>query len=383
MFAHLRDPAMPALQTLTPEDLARITGTPGTRLLRARYQPGARAVLHVALAGGSEGSVWFFAGTKAQSLARKMPHARLDAASGALFESFPQDHRLPQMARFVAEAATLASRLVGGPIAGPPHLLRYRPGLSATFRVIRSDARVFYVKQTPGQDVQAQARMMADLQAATEGSQLGVARVAGLIPDLGLIAYAVAPGRPLDMILQDSGPLSAAGFVRQVTQGLQSMWSLPLRPSRTLDRSALLARSDQAARMIALLDPQAGRTAADMVAGLRDTAAEVRAMPVHADMKLEHAFLSGPMTTLIDIESLSLGDPDLDLAQLEARLAMAELGGMITKATSSAAAQVLRARAGPHYPWFATCARLQCARFFAQRFEPEMIPQMSKILSLS
>ena len=76
MFAHLSDPDLPALDGLVQEDLDRITGTPGTRLLRARYQPGARAVIHVELGHGQEGSVWFFAGTKAQGLARRLPDAR-------------------------------------------------------------------------------------------------------------------------------------------------------------------------------------------------------------------------------------------------------------------------------------------------------------------
>ena len=76
MFVHLSDPALPSLGSLAPADLARITGAPQARLLRARYQPGARAVLHVALGpqdGAAEGAIWFFAGEKAQKLARRMP----------------------------------------------------------------------------------------------------------------------------------------------------------------------------------------------------------------------------------------------------------------------------------------------------------------------
>jgi hypothetical protein len=141
-----------------------------------------------------------------------------------------------------------------------------------------------------------------------------------------------------------------------------------------------LTRADQARQMIALLDPQTGQVAAGLVDELRTRAIPVRALPVHADMKLEHAFLSGPKTTLIDIESLSLGDPDYDLAKLEARLAMAELAGLITPSEVAAATEVLLALAGPHYPWFATCARLQCAKYFAQRFDPATIPLMRRIL---
>ncbi len=383
MFTQLRDPALPALQHLTAADLDRITGAPGTRLLRARYQPGARAVLHVALGNGAEGSVWFFAGTKAKSLSQQLQHARLDAASGALFQGFPQDHRIPQLARFMADGATLAPRLIGGPMAEPPHLMRYRPGLSATFRMKRDDGSVFYVKLTPGDDVLAQARMLADLSEVSAGSTLGVAAVRGVIPELSLIAYTAAPGRPLDSILQGAAPSMAAGCMQQVIQGLQTLWSLPLCPVRTLDRTALLARAEQAQQMIALSDPEAGQIADTLVAGLRANVVPVRSLPVHADMKLEHAFLSGPKTTLIDIESLSLGDPDYDLAKLVARLMMAELDGTMTRTAVLTASRVLLAVAGPHYPWFENCARLHCAKFYAQRFDPALVPAMRRMLALN
>jgi Phosphotransferase enzyme family len=383
MFSHLCDPDLPAMQTLVQADLDRITGTPGTRLLRARYQPGARAVLHVDLGAGQEGSVWFFAGTKAQGLARRLPDARLDAASGALFQTFPQDHRMPHLATFVSNVDNFCPRLIGGEIAGPPQLMRYRPGLSATFRVRRQDGCVFYVKQTPGEDVQAQARAMTEMSAAIAGSNLGVAEVAGVIPDLGLIAYAAAPGRPLDLILSGAAPSAVTSAMVQVSKSLQTLWSLSVHPARTLDKSALLARAEQASQMIALLDPPVGRVAAAMVDRLRTSAVQMRAMPIHADMKLEHAFLSGTGTTLIDIESLSLGDPNYDLAKLEARLSMAELAGMITPAEVAVATKVLHALAGPHYSWFVACARLQCAKFFAQRFDPATIPMMRSILERS
>lgn len=379
MFAHLRDPDLPALETLDQAALDRICGARRARLLRARYQPGARAILHVALGdhpGADEGSVWFYAGTKAQSLVRRLPDARLDAASGGLFQSFPHDHRMPHLAVFVAGAMGLAPRLIGGAAAGPPRLMRYRPGLSATFRWQRADGRVFFVKQTPGEDVVAQAAAVTALGDAARGLAVGFAPVMGVIPDLGLIAYARAEGQGLDQMLPD-----APQAMGQVTQALRALWCLPVAPVRVLDRDALLTRADQARQMIALLDPETGQTAAGVVACLAARPVTVRRHPIHADMKLEHAFLSGPHTTLIDTESLSLGDPDYDLAKLEARVGMALLAGQITPATARTATARVRHDAGPDYPWFLTCARLQCAKFFAQRFDPATIPLMRQILN--
>ncbi|MFN5997761.1 MAG: phosphotransferase [Paracoccaceae bacterium] len=377
MYDHLRDRDLPPLAALGRADLSRITGHAGTRLLRLRYQPGARAILHVALgskADAPEGSIWFFAGTKAEKLAQEHPDAQFDPVSGALFQAFPQDHRLPHLAQFVALAAEYAPRLIGGPARAAPDLMRYRPGLSATFRWTRDDGQVFYVKQTAEMRVSAQAQALANLADAARGRAISFTPVAGLVPDLGLIAYASAPGLPLEAQMTDAA-------VAQVLYALRSLWSLPVVPGRVLDRKALLDRAHRAQQLVAPFDPQAGQCAADLVARLESWTVPVRLRPIHADMKLEHVFLSGRQTTLIDIESLSLGDPDYDLAALDARVTMAQLTGNMTNPGAEAARQQIRKTAGPGYMWFLTCARLQCARFFAQRLDPATIPILRQVLA--
>ncbi len=385
MFLHLSDPALPALGSLARSDLARITGAPQARLLRARYQPGARAVLHVALGpqdGAAEGAIWFFAGEKAQKLARRMPDAMLDHHTLGLFQAFPNDHRMPMLATFVDAAMDLAGRLIGGPAAGPPELMRYRPGLSATFRWARRDGRIFFVKQTPGDDVRAQALAVSHLRDALRGHSLAVVPVAGTVPELGLITYETAHGQPFDRLLTGADEGVTRTAMAQVIGALGVLWSLSIVPARVLDRADLLRRAAQACTMISLLDPDAGQTALGLLQWLEATSAAVRLRPIHADMKLEHAFLDGPMTTLIDMESLSLGDPDYDLAKLDARLTMAEVTGQITPAQASAAIAEARRGVGTDYDWFLTCARLQCAKFFAQRLDHATVPMMRRLLAL-
>jgi hypothetical protein len=377
MFDLLHDPDLPTLATIRQADLARISGHAGIRLLRLRYQPGARAILHVALgseAGAPEGAIWFYAGSKAAKLARQCPDARLDSASGALFQAFPQDHRLPHLARFVAEAAHLAPRLIGGPARDAPNLIRYRPGLSATFRWTRADGQVFFVKQTAEASVSAQAQAVANLADTARGRAVSFAPVAGLVPELGLIAYARAPGVPLDADLSDRA-------VAQVLAALRALWSLPVVPGQVLDRKTLLDRACRAQGVVAVFDPKAGRRAAGLVAKLEGWDVPVHLRPIHADMKLEHAFLSGQQTTLIDMESLSLGDPDYDLASLDARLFLGQLTGQLSNADAEAARRQILRLAGPGYPWFLACARLQCARYFAQRLDPATIPMLHMILA--
>lgn len=383
MFALLNDPNLPALKTLGQADLERITGTRSARLLRARYQRGARAILHVRLGDSpdaGEGAIWFYAGSKAQGLVNRLPEARLDTKSGALFEAFPYDHRLPQLAHFVAEAMDIAPQLIGGKAGGLPALMRYRPGLSATFRWSREDGRVFYVKLTPKDDVAAQAVAVSHLVTASQGLSIGFTPVEGVIKDLGLIAYAAAKGQTLESRLIESGWVNAKSDVAQVARALGTLATLPVTPSRILDRATLLSRADQASRMIALLDTEAGEAAFALVAGLKANVVPVRLRTIHGDMKLEHAFLAGPQTTFIDTESLSLGDPDYDLAKLEARTVMASLIGQISEAEASLAMEAVRPLVGPSYAWFLNCARLQCAKYFAQRFDPAAIPVMRKLL---
>lgn len=384
MLGHLQDPALPALAHLDQTTLDGITGTPQTRLLRARYQAGARAILHVGLgtaADAGEGAIWFFAGQKGQKLARNLPDARLHSASGALFQAFPNDHRLPQIAHFLSDATLLAPRLIGGPALGPPVLMRYRPGLSATFRWTRSDGRIFFVKQTPDADIAQQKQAVDHLATAAQGLPLAVAPVVAIDRALGLIVYQAADGQPLDQVLPGSGPRGTSAAMTQTLRALQALWSLSIVPGRMLDRTALLHRAADCARIIALLDPDCGQRAADLVAALHARPTRLRLRPIHADMKLDHVFLSGPKTTLIDTESLSLGDPDYDLAKLDARLIMAHLCGQITMGEAASARAPLIRATGRDYDWLLTCARLQCARFFAQRFDPATIPVMQQVLS--
>jgi hypothetical protein len=384
MFGQVADPAFPALSSLSDADLARITGAPEPRLLRARYQPGARAILHIALGSdraASEGAIWFYAGGKGRRLGKRLPDARFDAATGALFEAFPNDHRMPLLAEFVAGAMTFAPDLIGGPARHPPELMRYRPGLSATFRWTRQDGKVFFVKQTPSDDVAIQAQAMRQLCDAARHLPFSVCAVAGVIPGLGLIAYEGAEGQPLDELLCGSDRHTAKMAMARTVAALRGLWSVPLTPSRCLDRSAHLNRAEHACQMIGVLDPSSGQQAALLLADLKVRQVPVRLRPIHADMKLDHAFLSGSTTTLIDTESLSLGDPDYDLAKLEARLRMAVITGRISPEAGEAARAEIRQFAGPHYDWFLICAKLQCAKFFAQRLDPVSIPLMQQVMA--
>jgi hypothetical protein len=100
-------------------------------------------------------------------------------------------------------------------------------------------------------------------------------------------------------------------------------------------------------------------------------------------LELDHAYLAGDRTTVIDMESPSLGDPDYELAKLELRLVMAALPSQGTGPEAAAALGARHPFTGPHFDWFLTCARLQSGRFFAQRADRALIPQMRTALDPS
>lgn len=376
MLDHKRAPVLPTYAEIGQMDLDRTTGYPGTRLLRLRYQPEARAILHVALgtaADAPEGSIWFFAGHKAETLALRQPHATFDPQTGALFQAFPHDHRLPVLATFVASAQDHAIRLIGGPARTAPVLVRYRPGLSATFRWTRADGTTFFVKHSPETGVTAQAQTLRNLADAARGLGLGFPDVAGMLPELGTIAYSAVPGVALSATLCDRD-------VAQVLGALRTLWTLPVVPGNMLDRAAHLAHAARQQRLIALFDEEAGRLAADLLARLDVWHVPVHLRPIHADMKLEHAVLSGRQTYLIDMDSLALGDPNYDLASLDARITLARLVGLVDDVGAEGAIQQVRQLASPSYMWFLACARLKCATFLATRPDPQNIPILRRIL---
>ena len=254
----IHDPKLPGLSGLDAAALQRITGAEDVSLMRFRYRAGKRAILHLETEAG-EGSVWFFQGDKARRLARRnKPTARYDRASEALYETFPNDHRMPQIRAFLDDYARVARELIGGRPAGAPDLLRYRPGLSCTFRCRRADGVAVYVKLINDDSPARLAEMNRQMVAHLAASSVSVAPVIG-----------IAPERAAECV--------------------------------DMTRLTVPAMTDAVARVFARLEADPPRLAM---------------RPIHADVKLEHLFIDAGQTTLIDTESVSLGPPDYDLAQL-------------------------------------------------------------------
>lgn len=377
----IQDEHLPGLARLTQDQLRAITGADDVDLLRLRYRAGNRAILHVAARRGAtvnEGTLWFFKGDKAKRLARRnKPHARFDPKARALFEAFPNDHRMPQIRDFLARYDTILQTMTGQTPDGVPDLLRYRPGLSCTFRCNVDGRADVFVKLINDDDPARLCAANQDMRSTLAGTGVSVVAALGIDRSVRAIAYDRAGGTPLDDILQgclDLGPL------RRAIAALGAFWAAPITPVRQMGPDALLFRAQESAAFVAVTAPACARATAALADTLAQTAPQADLRPTHGDIKLEHIFLDPDHVTLIDTESVAWGLPDYDLAQLFGRLWQAELEGQLPGTFVQAASAEVAGRAGPHFDWCRGIVGLRLAKFYAQRPGPDTERSIAAIL---
>lgn len=377
----IEDAHLPGLADLTQDRLRAITGADEVDLLRLRYRAGKRAILHIAARSGGarkEGTLWFFKGDKARRLARRNKKtARYDPKAQALFEAFPNDHRMPQIRDFLDDFEAVIPRLTGHKAHGKPQLLRYRPGLSCTFRCTLQGHPPAFVKLINDDDPVQLCATNRTMQGALARSDVSVAKVLGWDHEVSAIAYEAATGIPLDTALAQAPNLSV---LDRAMTALRSFWQAPIRPERQMGPDQLLLRARESADFIAVTAPACAGAAADIAAGLEGSMPESAVAPIHGDMKLEHLFLDADRVTLIDTESVSMGLPDYDLAQLHGRLWQAEIEGRLPRPVAEAASANVRAYAGPDFDWCLGVVAVRLAKFYAQRPATGMTQSVMAIL---
>lgn len=374
------DPALPGLADLTADGLRRITGADDVSLMRLRYRAGHRAILHLATgngAGGRQGSVWFFQGDKARRLAKRAAGACYDERTAALYQAFPNDHRLPQIRAFLDSSATKLRPLLGGFPEGQPELLRYRPGLSCTFRCAVTGGDTVFVKLIGDENPVRLALMNERMSSLLAGSPVLVAPVIGTDTGLFAISYSKAPGTPLDAALAQSGGIEP---IQQALDALRLFWRLDFTPVRHLSRQSLLQRAAECVALVSVTVPACREAAERIRSRLDDQNPHLGCRPIHADIKLEHLFLAGGATTLIDTESVSLGPPDYDLAQLCGRLWQAQIEGQLPARLVELAARAVEDTAGPGFRWCLDVVALRLAKYYAQRPAPDAAAKIAAVL---
>lgn len=374
------DPMLPGLADLSQERLCRMTNSTSVSLMRLRYRAGKRAILHLATGEGKEqqeGTLWFFGGDKARRLARRNKLARFDPDTQALYERFPNDHRMPQIRAFLEVYSDNAHAFSRGQSEADPVLLRYRPGLSCTFRCDVRGRTPMYVKlindDCPVRIAKANERMCQLL----KDSPVSIAPVTGMDEGHTAVMYAQAQGLPLDHKLKSDRNLDA---LHQAIDALRCFWRLPLVPERQLTPQLLRHRAVESAAFVAVTAPSCCAQVSRFVDRLQAHTPQLQLAPIHGDMKLEHLFVNGDEITMIDTESVSFGPPDYDLAQLYGRLFQAEMEGQLPLNLVCSATMAIRQAAGPGFKWCLDVVALRLAKFYAQRPAPDMSTRINGIL---
>lgn len=369
----IEDAHLPGLADLTQDRLRAITGADEVDLLRLRYRAGKRAILHIAARTGTirnEGTLWFFKGDKGKRLARRNKKtARFNPDAQVLFEPFPNDHRMPQIRVFLDTYGEVMRSLTGYEAAGRPQLLRYRPGLSCTFRCSLRDQSPAFVKLINDDDPVRLCALNGAMQSSLACSDVSVAKALGISNQISAVAYETAPGLPLDETLARGADLST---LTQSLSALRSFWAASIQPERQMGPDRLLLRAHESSDFVAVTAPDCARAAADIVARLEVSLPKSDLRPIHGDMKLEHIFLDGERATLIDTESVSMGLPDYDLAQLYGRLWQAEFEGQLPRQLVEVASATVREEAGPGFDWCLGVVAVRLAKYYAQRPAPGM-----------
>ncbi len=400
MTALPHDPAMPGLAVIGDPAFADMLrqamgdryGAFGTlaavKLIRVRHRMGERAIVQADLVfEGKSGpvtvpaSLWLFAGNKALKRATRA-RATGSAAfvhepqSQALAYIFPADPHVPGMARFAAGAAGFAClpAAFSGCANLSTELVRYRPGLGATFRC-RAESGALYVKVFGAYDVERQARTLSALRAASRGRGWTVPGVAGMDATLPAIAVRAVRGTVFADALASGREGAAKRAVRRVLDGLADFHeSAPVPASEAKTREHFIERALAAADLIARLVPQAGPSAATLARWLPDPGIVLAEGPAHCDMKAEHIVLRRGRVVLLDLDSFAASDPLYDLAMLDMRIAALRMAGLcLPRIADDAAGAIREAALGygesgalARYAWLRACAALQVAKHFAQ-----------------
>jgi hypothetical protein len=206
---------------------------------------------------------------------------------------------------------------------------------------------------------------------------VSVTPVMGTDLDISAISYAAACGKPLDAELAMA---SSPDPVLQGIDALRRFWRLDLTPDRHVTRETLMARAVESAALVGVTVPEAHAGVSRILNKLESAAPTLGCRPIHGDMKLEHMFLDGGRTTLIDTDTVSLGPPDYDLAQLYGRLWQAELDGRLPCDLVSRAAEEVRRSAGEAFGWCLDVVALRLAKFHAQRPSAEAAEKIAGLL---
>lgn len=333
----------PTLQAVEP-----LLGGPALAHLRVDrvHFPGAKPMqLHITAQtteGESRMLIAQWVGDAAEDMARteiaRLAKARRGQASaqGAAIVTADPDHglvlrrpgfdtRLPGL-RLLHDPACAAQTLarLGLDPAATLHLVAHRLGKRAVLRISGASgihyARLRPVTSDSGQAAFDQHCALWSALQAVPG--LTIPRPRAFEADLGLALFDALPGAPPVFLGLD-------GFraTKAVIHAIAALQSLPLTaPAHGAD--AELALLDDWAARLAPVYPAIARLMASALSRLRDDMATLPALPpvpCHRDLHEGQILLEQGNAGLLDFDTLRMGDPALDIGNLQAHLILATL----------------------------------------------------------
>ena len=341
MLTLARDPGVPQRDALLSEaTVARLLGAPVERVY-AKYRVGES--LRVVFRVGDDGHVAarsFSDGASApayeRALASAVPAGPLPPVIHAreldtVFWTFPNDRRIAALPLFAPGSQALADLL--GRRCAETRLVSYAAERAASAACLDERGGVLaYVKVHAGDGAERERRALATLSAA--GPRLP--RVLGASENA--LALEPLPGRRIEELTGSD----LANALRGVGRALAALHEPAPRGYPRFVRldADRLARAVSA---IARARPDAGRSAALLLAGLLDGRDDEEGVLLHGDANLRNAIGNGDGVVLIDLEDSAAGPAAADLGQVLARLLAARVTGRITAAEERALAAALLA----------------------------------------
>jgi hypothetical protein len=211
--------------------------------------------------------------------------------------------------------------------------IRYRPGKRCTLKV--ETERPFFIKcvaDDRGNGINADARVLD--QAGRQGL-LGfkVARPAGWLPGMKIVAQHVAPGRSVVPRIWEDSTLSA-----RLGAANASLTTAPLTLSTRFTYADQMQRTAKYARRLAKRVAGAEALLDDLMDHLGKVAPGAADRPIHGAPHA-HQWLEGPEgIALVDFDRVSFGDPELDVATFVAETDFEDAPGARGAADAYAAA---------------------------------------------
>jgi len=273
------------------------------------------------------------------------PAAFIDELDMAV-QVYPLDRHLNSLERILNEPDGVISRATapdadahGITSRWSASLARYRPLQSATFRYSSGDGETAYVKAyREGEDDKPHLRWTSIGTALRDHVGISTPEVMGRDEETGTLILTQARGQSLlDSLRRGMQPEIAGRLAAESLLLLHNARELPLdgewRPETAI------ATAKRAAAFLHWAAPQLECEIATAERIALEAPDSGKRGPCHLDAKLDHLFFDGEKPALIDIDTMDVADPIVDIATVAARLQFLHLTESIAEPGCARAAR--------------------------------------------